>query len=115
MKDIKGFEGVYGVTSCGKVWSYRSKRFLRPWKAGKGYLEVHLSKSGEEKKVYIHRLVADAYIPNPENKPQVNHRDEVKTNNCVNNLEWMTNKENNNYGTKRERQSATWKIKKEGL
>lgn len=103
MKDIKNYEGLYAITSCGKVWSYRNQRFLKPETTERGYLRVALCRDGTTKHYKIHRLVAEAYIPNPEGKPQVNHIDEVKTNNYVNNLEWATAKENNNHGTRSER------------
>lgn len=112
MRDIKGFEGLYAVTSCGKVYSYKTKRFLRPCMAGRGYLRVNLVKDGKKFKKYVHRLVADAYIPNPEHKPQVNHKNENKTKNYVNNLEWCTNQENNSYGTKNERAKITRQMNK---
>ena len=104
MKDIKGYEGLYAITSCGKVWSYRSQKFLQSSLVC-GYLSVCLCKGGEQKRVYIHRLVAEAYIPNPNNLPQVNHKDEIKIHNYINNLEWVTEKENCNYGTRTERGS----------
>lgn len=94
MRDVKGYEGLYAVTSCGKVWSYRRQKFLKPTNNGHGYLTVALSKEGTHKKYKVHRLVAEAYIPNPENKPQVNHKDKVRSHNYVNNLEWTTAKEN---------------------
>lgn len=99
MKDIKGYEGLYAVTSCGKVWSYRSQIFLKPRTDTDGYLQVNLSSNGKQTTFKVHRLVAKAYIPNPENKECINHLDEIKTNNSVNNLEWVTRKENNLYGT----------------
>ena len=103
MKDIKNYEGLYAVTSCGKVWSYKRKRFLKP-KANKyGYLFVSLWKDNELKNFYVHRLVAEAYIPNPENLPQINHKDENKANNCLQNLEWCDAKYNANYGTRNEK------------
>jgi hypothetical protein len=102
MKDINNFEG-YAVTEEGQVWSYKSKRFLKPRANKSGYLRVTLYKDGKAQEKYIHRLVAEAYIPNPDNKEQVNHKDEDKSNNNVNNLEWMTCKENNNHGTHNER------------
>ena len=103
MKDISGYEGLYAVTSCGKVYSYRNKRFLTPWVNSKGYLMVNLCKDGKVKKYLIHRLVAEAYLPNPENLPQINHKDENKTNNCLQNLEWCDAKYNTNYGTRNEK------------
>lgn len=93
MKDIKNYEGLYAITSCGKVWSYRRKRFIKP-KVDKGYLRVVLRKDKEQKWVFIHRLVAEAYIPNPNNYDTVDHIDFDKTNNCVNNLQWMSRSEN---------------------
>lgn len=68
-----------------------------------GYLIVNLNKNNKCYKKKIHRLVAEVFISNPENKPQVNHIDENKQNNCYLNLEWVTNKENSNHGTKTER------------
>lgn len=103
MKDIKNYEGIYAITSCGRVWSYKAKKFLKPRDNGNGYLKVSLSKDGKQKDYYIHRLVAEAYIHNPENKPQVNHIDENKSHNYINNLEWATAKENSNYGTRTQR------------
>ena len=105
MKDIKGYEGLYAITTCGKVWSYRSKKFLRPSNDGRGYLFVGLCKNGTRKQYRIHRLVAEAYIPNPDNLPEVNHKDENKEHNYIGNLEWCDRKYNCNYGTRTERQA----------
>ena len=106
MKDIPGFEGEYAVTSCGKVWSYKSKKFLAQRYDKNGYLRVTLCHEGKMITKFVHQLVAMAYIPNPEGKKTVNHKDEVKTHNYLNNLEWMTHKENLLYGTGRERACA---------
>lgn len=95
MKDIKNYEGLYAVTSCGKVWSYKRKKFLEPTDNGKGYLYVGLIKDGQRKMYRIHRLVADAYLPNPENLPEVDHIDNDKTHNYLNNLQWITHIDNN--------------------
>ena len=105
MKDIKNYEGLYAITSCGKVWSYKSKKFLKPGLLNTGYLLITLCKNGELKQFLVHRLVAEAYLPNPHNLPQVNHKDEVKTHNWINNLEWCDAKYNNNYGTRNKRAS----------
>lgn len=94
MRDIGNYEGLYGITSCGKVWSYRTKKFLKPGKDKDGYLYVILCVNNERKKYLIHRLVAMAYIPNPDLLPTVNHKDENKTNNSINNLEWMFKQDN---------------------
>ena len=105
--DIDGYKGLYQVSNKGRVKSlkYGKERILKPdWNAG-GYLKVHLFKNAAAQDRLVHRLVAEAFIPNPENKPQVNHKDENKFNNCVNNLEWSTAKENNNFGTRTERTS----------
>ena len=95
MKDIKGYEGLYGITTEGEVWSYKNKKFLTPYTSGNGYLKVRLFKDNEEKQYYIHRLVTEAYLPNPENLPQVDHIDGNKTHNYLNNLQWITHKDNN--------------------
>lgn len=94
MKDIKGYEGLYGITSCGKVWSYKKKKFLKPWNNGVGYLLVNLFKDRERKFYLIHRLVAEAYIPNPDNLSEVDHIDNDRTHNYVNNLQWITKRDN---------------------
>ena len=107
MKDIKGYEGLYGITSCGKVWSYRNECFLKPISTRNGYLIVALYKDRQRKWYSLHRLVAEAYIPNTENLPQVNHRDENKANNSLQNLEWCDCKYNNNYGNKIDRQKKS--------
>jgi len=111
---IKGYEKVkegYYVTTCGKVISTRRHevKILKGMYNRKGYLFVDLQIEQEEDGIRrrkipaIHRLVALAFIPNPENKKQVNHINEVKTDNYVGNLEWMTCTENNNWGTRNER------------
>lgn len=97
MRDIKGYEGIYAITSCGRVWSYRSKKFLKNQLDKGGYEYVNLKLKGTVKKEKIHRLVAQAYIPNPDNLPQVNHKDEVRNHNWVNNLEWCDAKYNTRY------------------
>ena len=109
MKNIKGYEGLYAVTSCGKVWSYKSKKFLKPRANNDGYLYINLCRNGKCKSYTIHRLVAMAYIPNPENLPEINHKDENKTNNCLQNLEWCDRKYNINYGNHIEKASNSRK------
>lgn len=94
MKDIPGYEGLYAVTSCGRVWSYKSKRFLNPIVNNNNYLVVTLHKDGERKIFLIHRLVAEAYIPNPNSLDTVDHIDNNKMHNYVNNLQWLTRAEN---------------------
>ena len=90
MRDIKNYEGIYAITSCGKVWSYRNNKFLAPSISGRGYFQVNLSKNGKYRHYFIHRLVAEAYLENPNNLPVVNHKDLNKLNNALTNLEWCT-------------------------
>lgn len=115
-KDIKGYEGLYQVSNKGRVKSLSrvasngrriAERILKPYKNRGGYLQVNFYKDGKLINHYIHRLVATAFIPNPENKPEVNHVNENKENNNANNLEWATRKENNNHGTRKERMAKT--------
>lgn len=97
MRDVVGWEGIYKVTSCGKIWSVRYNRFLKP-AGGKGnYQMVLLQANGRKENDYIHRIVAKAYIPNPNNYPEVNHKDEVKDHNWYLNLEWCTKLYNLHY------------------
>ena len=97
MRDIKGYEGIYAITSCGRVWSYRSKKFLKPNTDKDGYEYVILQLNKNKKTIKIHRLVAETYIPNPDNLPQINHKDEVRNHNWINNLEWCDAKYNTRY------------------
>ena len=104
-KTIAGYEGLYEVSDQGRVKSLKfgKERILKPGKISSGYLLVNLCKDGKVKHTLVHRIVADAFIPNPNNLETVNHKDEVKTNNIVSNLEWMSQKDNNNYGTHNKR------------
>ena len=99
MEDIKGYEGLYAITSCGRVWSYRSKKFLKPSKDRTGYLRVSLCLNNKYDYRMVHRLVAEAYIPNPAALPQVNHKDEIKSHNYINNLEWCSAQYNTAYSS----------------
>lgn len=98
-KDIEGYEGLYQVSNMGRVKSVRKNIILKNSIARNGYKRVHLYKNKKGKHFQIHRLVANAFIPNPDNLPQVNHKDENKLNNCADNLEWCTPEYNYNYGT----------------
>ena len=96
-KDIKGYEGLYKVSNLGNVKSLKINANIKPSK-GRKYIGVNLYKNGVTKTKSIHRLVAEHFIDNPNNKPCVNHIDCNRTNNKASNLEWCTYKENNNYG-----------------
>lgn len=114
-RDIKGYEGLYQVSNEGRVKSLERKtqhrgrlitikeRFLKQSHDTKGYLMAHLYKNGIDNTLKVHRLVAEAFIDNLDNLPEVNHKDECKTSNVVENLEWCDTKYNINYGTHNER------------
>ena len=97
MKDIKGYEGLYAITEDGKVWSYRRKIYLKPHTDCYHNLRIGLSQDGILTHFLVHRLVAEAYIPNPNGYDQVFHIDGNNANNCVDNLQWIAKKENVNY------------------
>lgn len=102
-KDIKGYPN-YQISNMGRVWSIKRQKYLKPVINDKGYCVVLLySINGKRKQEYIHRLVALAFLQNPDNLPTVNHKNEIKADNRVDNLEWMSVIDNNNYGTRLER------------
>lgn len=118
MKDILGYEGLYAITKDGRIWSYprggRKGKFLKTSISVHGYVVANLTtKVGKKSKHYtpfVHRLYAFAYLPNPLNLPQINHKNGIKTDNRLENLEWCTPQQNTQHGydiglNKRERHS----------
>lgn len=111
-RDIKGYEGLYQVSNYGRVKSLnynhtKKEGIMKAALDGGGYLHLRLHKNGKRKNFFVHRLVADAFLPNPDNFPIVNHKNEKPSDNRVENLEWCDVKYNNNYGTRNERISKT--------
>lgn len=119
-KAVYGYETIYEISNFGRVkrLAYEienpspkasgsilkfEEHLLKPRKITHGYFSVALYKQGKRKDYKLHRLVATHFIPNPDNLPEVNHKDEDKSNNCVDNLEWCTHKYNSNYGTRPQR------------
>lgn len=109
-KNVIGYEGLYEISNIGNVRNVRRNKLLKLIKTNLGYIQVNLYKNGIMTVLRVHRLVAQAFIPNPDNLPDVNHKDEVKTNNNVDNLEWCDRNYNNNYGHRTENSLKT-KIK----
>lgn len=105
-KSIAGFGGIFQVSNYGNI--KRKEKYLKKTVTANGYEMVNLRINKIRTAKYVHRLVAEAFIPNPSGFPQVNHKDEVKANNHVDNLEWCTHRYNQTYGTKINR----WRAKK---
>lgn len=103
-KSLKGYEGLYEISNTGKIKSLTYNKLLKPV-VQKGYVYIHLCKNSKDKAYLLHRLVATTFIPNPDNLPEVNHKDENKLNNKAENLEWCDSKYNSNYGTRNKRKS----------
>lgn len=117
-KNIEGYEGLYQVSNFGRVNRLgnnkrKKDKMLKPNKTRDGYSRVSLYKNDIVKKYLVHRLVALAFILNPNNLPCVNHKDECKMNNEVNNLEWCTIEYNSNYGTRNKKIKE--KMKEKGI
>lgn len=99
-KPIPGFDGLYSVSTYGNVFSHIRNRLISGQPAGKGYMQSVLTKNKKQTSHYIHRLVASTFLPNPQNKPHVNHIDGNPFNNHLSNLEWCTAKENIHHALK---------------
>lgn len=108
LKEINGYEGRYWVTAAGNIIN-SDGRVMRPYDNGYGYLVVELRNGGKRKHERVHRLVAKAFIPNTNNLPEVNHKDENKHNNAVDNLEWCNSQYNKRYGSGRKTRSEGMK------
>ena len=114
-KDIPDYKGLYQISNLGRVKSFRQSSkygcqkeyILKPAIANNGYAQVTLYDNTKKRKFLVHRLVATAFIPNPSNFPQINHKDENRLNNSIENLEWCTAEYNNAYGTARIRATDT--------
>ena len=127
-KAVKGYEGYYEVDMYGRVYSLErtitvndnGRVYEKPVKEcelsqsrhSAGYRTVGLTRNGKTETVYVHRLVAEAYIPNPQNLPFINHKDEDKANNFVTNLEWCTEQYNSNYGSAKDKQAEALRGRK---
>lgn len=96
----KNYIEKYDINEYGEIKNHITNRILKPKKNHRGYLYYGVSIKGKYKDIIIHRAVAETFIPNPNNLPQVNHKDGNKLNNCVDNLEWVTAKENMIHATK---------------
>ena len=102
IKDIRGYEGLYAATTYGRIWSYPKKagrsarigKWLRECVCSNGYVIVVLCKNGKTKSKRAHKVIAQTFIRNPDNKLQINHKNGIKTDNSVENLEWSTASEN---------------------
>lgn len=109
-KDVSGYEGLYRVSNLGKVFSVGSNIILSSKPNNRGYVRVHLNKNRSVKAFSVHRLVANAFLEKNTNKPDVNHINEIKTDNRVCNLEWVTRRYNNNYSASKRSKSKYYGV-----
>ncbi len=111
--DVVGFEGLYSVSNAGYIYSYKNwkncGRIMKQHIRKNGYCEIGLSRDKKRKTYLVHRIVAKAFIPNPNNLPEVNHKNGIKTDNNVNNLEWVTSSQNQIHAIKNGLQNFTQK------
>ena len=114
-KDIPEYEGLYRISNFGSVYSLIKDKVLKPAKHKRGYEVIVLSKDKKHKTYLVHRLVAKTFIPNPQNKIEVNHKDGNKNNNNVLNLEWCTREENTRHAFLNGLRPMQCKIKIEAL
>ena len=101
----------YEISNQGNVKNIKYNRILNPYIKSNGYVAIKLSKYNKYKEFKIHRLVGLLFVDNPDNKPHINHKDEIKTNNYHTNIEWCDSQYNNTYGTRLLRQEQTKKLK----
>lgn len=107
-KDVNGFEGLYKVSSYGKIFSIKANKILKTCVSNKGYELVCLRGfNGKRKQHTVHRIVALSFLSNPNDYPIINHKDEDKLNNCVDNLEWCSYSYNNTYGDSLSKENRT--------
>lgn len=109
-KTIEGYNSKYQVSNLGRVKNTETGKILKTYKDKDGYITTAISYKGKTKHYLIHRLIAKAFIPNPENKPHINHINTIKDDNRIENLEWVTPKENNNNPLTRKHLSTAMKI-----
>lgn len=93
-KEIAGYEGLYGISTLGRVVNIRTGRFLKPFSNGHGYYQVGLCKNGISTKYYVHRLVLNTFEPNDDPKMEIDHRNGNRGDNRLVNLQWLTHAEN---------------------
>lgn len=111
MKEIPGYR-LYMATEDGQIWSVRSNKFLKQRKRSDGYMQVTLCEGNERHQEYVHRLVASAFVPNPDGHNVVNHMDEDRSNNNAANLEWCTYEHNSSWGNCKKKQCETVGLEK---
>lgn len=107
--DIEGYENLYVISSKGRCWSYKTNKLLKEIINNDGYLRFSLFKDGKQKRYLVHRLVAKSFVDNPNQYPEINHINENVKDNCVENLEWCTHKQNINYGSRNKKVSLALK------